>query len=171
MSALKYQVEHNQTSLGASLRCSQCSALETKYRCPRCFLRTCSLECCKKHKVENDCSGKRDRTSFTAIKDFTDATLSSDYVFLEEALRLKNNVKRQRPPAPKDELPHYLSSLVREAAKRSVELLIQAPGMARRRCNTTKIDWKKKLFLWRIEWIFRGLEISCVDTRFVLNGN
>jgi len=44
----------------------------------------------------------------------------SDYVFLEEALRLKNNVKRQRPPAPKYELPHYLSSLVREVNKRNL---------------------------------------------------
>ncbi|KAF1751040.1 hypothetical protein GCK72_017592 [Caenorhabditis remanei] len=39
--------------------CKVCLKVEFKYRCPRCDLRTCSLDCSKRHKAENDCDGVR----------------------------------------------------------------------------------------------------------------
>ncbi|CAO4379787.1 unnamed protein product [Caenorhabditis nigoni] len=39
--------------------CKVCLKNEHKYRCPRCELRTCSLDCSKKHKADNDCDGVR----------------------------------------------------------------------------------------------------------------
>ena len=32
----------------------------SKYTCPSCQIRTCSIECVQKHKFEKDCSGKRE---------------------------------------------------------------------------------------------------------------
>lgn len=70
---------------------------ESKYRCPRCHCRTCSLECCLQHKSESDCDGKRDRVAYVPLHEFTDSTLTSDYYFLEDAIakreRGKNLVK------------------------------------------------------------------------------
>ena len=43
------------------------------------------------------CTGKRDRTAFKDIRDFTDADVVSDYRFLEEALLEKDRAKRWRP--------------------------------------------------------------------------
>ncbi|CAI2354459.1 unnamed protein product [Caenorhabditis sp. 36 PRJEB53466] len=42
-----------------SKMCRVCVKNEHKYRCPRCDIRTCSLDCSKKHKVDNDCDGVR----------------------------------------------------------------------------------------------------------------
>lgn len=64
---------------------------ESKYRCPRCHCRTCSLECCLQHKSESDCNGKRDRVAYVPLHEFTDSTLASDYYFLEDAI-----AKRER---------------------------------------------------------------------------
>lgn len=64
---------------------------ESKYRCPRCHCRTCSLECCLKHKSESDCNGKRDRVAYVPLHEFNDSTLTSDFYFLEDAI-----AKRER---------------------------------------------------------------------------
>uniref|UniRef100_A0A8R1DLR6 Box C/D snoRNA protein 1 n=1 Tax=Caenorhabditis japonica TaxID=281687 RepID=A0A8R1DLR6_CAEJA len=39
--------------------CKVCVKNEHKYRCPRCDIRTCSLDCSKKHKTDNECDGVR----------------------------------------------------------------------------------------------------------------
>ncbi|CAI5724394.1 unnamed protein product [Hyaloperonospora brassicae] len=76
--------------------CCQCSKTDVKYRCPRCERITCSLSCCVGHKKQFDCSGKRDRTKFVQLQQFTDADLSSDFFFLEEVSRSTNSAARAR---------------------------------------------------------------------------
>ncbi|CAJ0589759.1 unnamed protein product [Cylicocyclus nassatus] len=39
--------------------CAMCQKVPHKYRCPKCDLRTCSVDCSKKHKEERDCDGVR----------------------------------------------------------------------------------------------------------------
>lgn len=34
------------------LLCEVCNKEESKYKCPRCFYRTCSVKCSKKHKED-----------------------------------------------------------------------------------------------------------------------
>lgn len=106
-------------------------------------------------------------------------------------MRLKDNAKRSRPPTPREELPHHLSTMVHQVAapptchphavslwllpsltrgpvqarRRSVELLLQSPGMARRRGNTSRYDWKKRQMLWKVEWTFRKAGVTAVDDR------
>ncbi|OWZ23240.1 hypothetical protein PHMEG_0001903 [Phytophthora megakarya] len=79
--------------------CSGCGKSDVKYRCPRCERITCSLQCCVAHKKQVrqfDCNGKRDRTKFVQLKQFTDADLSSDFFFLEEVSRSTNSANRSR---------------------------------------------------------------------------
>nr|2N94_A Chain A, Box C/D snoRNA protein 1 [Saccharomyces cerevisiae S288C] len=38
--------------------CGVCGIKEFKYKCPRCLVQTCSLECSKKHKTRDNCSGQ-----------------------------------------------------------------------------------------------------------------
>ncbi|KAI9917798.1 hypothetical protein PsorP6_012943 [Peronosclerospora sorghi] len=76
--------------------CCGCGKSNVKYRCPRCERITCSLHCCVEHKKQYNCDGKRDRTKFLELKDFTDADLSSDYFFLEEISRSTNSAARSR---------------------------------------------------------------------------
>ncbi|RUS17144.1 hypothetical protein BC937DRAFT_90371 [Endogone sp. FLAS-F59071] len=50
--------------------CHQCHANLPKYKCPRCSMRTCSLECSKQHKVTTACSGERSKTHFVPMSKY-----------------------------------------------------------------------------------------------------
>ena len=67
---------------GDSKLCEVCQVKEFKYKCPRCFKKTCSLACSKKHKVENDCSGKQydpqEYISSTTLKEHNQQVPASD---------------------------------------------------------------------------------------------
>lgn len=65
-----------------------CAVQESKYTCPQCEVKTCSLKCSKIHKAELECSGQRDCTKFVPINKFTNLDLLSDYKLLEEISRL-----------------------------------------------------------------------------------
>ncbi|KAL7434533.1 hypothetical protein ACHAXH_005783, partial [Discostella pseudostelligera] len=96
------------SNVGSLPRCAICHINIAIYRCPRCACVTCSLECCRAHKVkvisssnnntnsknELICNGKRDRTQFCSLKGFTDSQLSSDYHFLEDVLKVSDRSKR-----------------------------------------------------------------------------
>ena len=94
--------------------CGQAS----KYRCPGCSARSCSLACSRRHKADSGaaaplaaassevpgpaaharacpgCSGRRDRTAFMPLADFGDATLRSDFFLLEGAQRSREAARR-----------------------------------------------------------------------------
>ncbi len=78
----------------SAILCDVCHKKESIYRCPKCFVRTCCLACCKSHKEEAKCDGKRDRTAFVPLHQFKDSTLKSDYYFLEDVLNKSNRGKR-----------------------------------------------------------------------------
>jgi hypothetical protein len=74
--------------------CQVCGKEERKYKCPRCSLFSCSLACCKKHKVEQSCSGKREQSSYQSLKQLKDSDLRRDFHFLENVLSKKDSAKR-----------------------------------------------------------------------------
>jgi len=135
-------------------RCSLCQN-HAKYRCPRCALRTCSVDCVKAHKEVSGCTGIRDRTAYIALNKFTEMDLQSDYRLLEEAANVVDGsirdkiVKPHRAPI----LPHNLSHLQKLAWKRGRIGLQFLPEMfSKRKTNRTYI--KKGILHWTI-----GLEI------------
>lgn len=82
-------------SASYSLRlCEVCGDQDGQYKCPRCSVLSCSLVCCKKHKASTGCSGRRDKTAFVPMQQFNGANLRSDFHFLEDVLRCKNQAKR-----------------------------------------------------------------------------
>lgn len=88
-------IETTKTEVEPIKVCAVCNKNYSLYKCPRCFILTCSLECCLKHKQAGEgCNGKRDRTSFCRIRDFTDSKLRSDYHFLEDVLNITDSTKR-----------------------------------------------------------------------------
>ncbi|TMW69417.1 hypothetical protein Poli38472_001573 [Pythium oligandrum] len=80
----------------APVKCCKCDKSDVKYRCPGCERITCSLACCLAHKKEFECDGKRDRTKYIPLKQFSDSDLSSDFFFLEEVSRSTNSATRSR---------------------------------------------------------------------------
>ena len=148
--------------------CQVCDAgVPAKYRCPACSTATCSLACSKRHKSAGEgCTGKRDRTAFKDIRDFTDADVVSDYRFLEEALLEKDRAKRWRPEfaagsdaAARGSRPggaKTIALLTQQARARGVELFCMPDGMARRVANTTFYDRRRDRMQWRVEWLFHA---------------
>ncbi|VDM04126.1 unnamed protein product [Schistocephalus solidus] len=75
--------------------CKVCSSVEAKYTCPRCALKTCSLQCCLRHKKETGCSGKRNLAAFVSRKDYDYFNFLSDYRLLEAVDRDNETRERQ----------------------------------------------------------------------------
>jgi hypothetical protein len=57
--------------------CGFCSEQQAKYRCPRCGIQTCSLECSKGHKLKTGCKGQRDKTAMVRMAEFDENNLIS----------------------------------------------------------------------------------------------
>ena len=74
--------------------CTICKKNQSIYKCPRCSTKTCSLQCCKTHKIQTNCNGKRDRTSYCSLNKFTNERLASDYHFLEDIMLVNDRGKR-----------------------------------------------------------------------------
>lgn len=70
-------VPEDSVSVPESKLCQECKKSEWKYKCPRCDLRSCGLDCVKAHKARTGCSGKRDRTAFVPLAEFCDNVLVS----------------------------------------------------------------------------------------------
>ncbi|ODV80185.1 uncharacterized protein CANTADRAFT_25871 [Suhomyces tanzawaensis NRRL Y-17324] len=64
--------------------CSICFINDSKYTCPACGTKTCSIECVRRHKKQTECSGLVDQTKFVTRNDFTkdSSHLNRDYNFL-----------------------------------------------------------------------------------------
>lgn len=77
-----------------AVSCQECCTQDALYQCPRCRRRTCSLVCCVAHKERFRCNGRRDRTAFINIPSMTDATLASDYHFLEDIVGCLDEASR-----------------------------------------------------------------------------
>ncbi|VDN33728.1 unnamed protein product [Dibothriocephalus latus] len=75
--------------------CKVCTSVEAKYTCPRCALKTCSLECCLRHKKEAGCSGKRNLAAFVSRKDYDYFNFLSDYRLLEAVDRDNETREKQ----------------------------------------------------------------------------
>lgn len=80
----RYELEiARKESMKSKKICFICSVNVSKYTCPKCSIKTCSLNCCLRHKKDYDCDGIRDRLSFVPLRNFSDSNLKSgNFLFL-----------------------------------------------------------------------------------------
>lgn len=137
--------------------CEVCGNENAQYTCPRCEIKTCSLNCVKIHKKELDCSGDRDKVGFVPMSKFNNLTLLSDYRLLEDVSRTVDNCKRN--PLKKytrfnKPLPPHLYKLRREALSRKTTLQFLPQHFTRHQNNTTYLHFETKIIHWKIQLIF-----------------
>jgi len=162
--------EKFQTKLHAKT-CIQCNQAESKYTCPACSVRTCSLGCSNQHKLDRKCTGKRNRVEYVQLNQYSWGRLMQDYSYLEEIhrhLSRPDHPQSADPSAPKlpplrDLHPTRNASskrqfLVRKAALEGVRLTLMPDGMSRRKINTTHFNQKKQCLQWSVELIFPARE-------------
>ncbi|PRQ20640.1 putative Zinc finger, HIT-type [Rosa chinensis] len=149
-----------------AMLCEECKAKESKYKCPGCSIRSCSLPCVKGHKIRTSCTGKRSQTHFVPISQMDDNLLLSDYNLLEEVKRVADSAQRLRNKLCRYNsfrLPFYLKSLRGAAFSRRTKLLFLPTGMSKRDKNQTRYDTRKKCITWTIEWRFHSTDVVLID--------
>ncbi|GAB2289083.1 hypothetical protein Dimus_023384 [Dionaea muscipula] len=146
--------------------CEECKANPSKYKCPGCALRTCSLPCVKSHKLRTNCSGKPDLSHTIPLSQFDDNRLLSDFNMLEDVKRVAESARRMRMKLcgfAQYRLPSQLKSLQSAAASRRTRLLFLPSGMSRRERNQTRYNRRKKFISWTIEWRFHSTDAVLLD--------
>ena len=144
------------------LTCSLCPGT-SKYKCPKCGSRSCSLSCVKAHKEETGCDGKRDKTKFLPLTAMKDMDVVSDFRLLEEVTRgldkcrrdtLKRSTRQGTQVTKAPRLHKHLARLQQQARGRGVRLRLLPPHFARRKANTSVYDFKERQVKWRVELVF-----------------
>ncbi|KAI8047319.1 hypothetical protein BDF21DRAFT_303251, partial [Thamnidium elegans] len=67
--------------------CHLCKKNDWKYTCPRCLVHSCCMTCVKQHKLDTECSGIRDKTSYVPLREYNESNMMSDYTYLEDMSR------------------------------------------------------------------------------------
>ncbi|KAJ7949104.1 Box C/D snoRNA protein 1 [Quillaja saponaria] len=148
--------------------CEECKSNPSKYKCPGCSIRSCSLPCVKAHKKRTGCTGKRNHTEFVPISQFNDNLLLSDFNLLEDVKRVAESAQRMRTKLcgyAHFKLPFHLKSLQSAARSRQTRLLFLPSGMSRREKNQTRYEKRNKFISWTIEWLFHSTDIVLQDHR------
>jgi hypothetical protein len=74
--------------------CQECGIRNAIYKCPSCFIRTCCVDCVKKHKVRTHCTGVAKPYNYLPLNAMNDNTLFSDISFLEQkGMILENHLR------------------------------------------------------------------------------
>lgn len=163
--------------------CSYCDR-ESKYSCPGCGVRTCSLTCFNKHKEATGCSGKSNvslnKTEYLAKDQIDETEMQRDYNFLvnmdrklhvsrdeSDQTRIISTVKRQRRN-PRSQGPQGFefdddSNVI---TRRGVRIRHLPLGMSRRLQNRSRFDKQKDAFYWTLEWVLVDDSFGEID-RFV----
>ncbi|KAL3231080.1 Box C/D snoRNA protein 1 [Nakaseomyces bracarensis] len=162
--------------------CEVCQQVESRYKCPRCGKRSCSLDCSKRHKVESGCSGQVHDPGYIpseVIKGADDEKKESnvlvqrDYNYLVQMRRAvevkltdgkrKNGRILREAYDPKRQRLNVADSAdtVPEPTRlirRGVSCLMLPRGMQRSSQNKSKWDNSLNQFTWTVEWIVCGAD-------------
>ena len=158
-----------------TVKCEVCHESLCKYRCPACNKRTCSLECSKKHKVEDNCTGKAYDPSVYLSNDTlkqqddekreNNITVQRDYNFLrglkrEVELKKRDGFTRNKRAliVPNTKVGQSVKrprngEECQRLIRRGVNCLLLPKGMSRSAMNRSKWDNSLDLFVWSVEWL------------------
>lgn len=74
----------SEPSTSSARICEVCGKRVSKYTCPRCETKICSLDCTKTHKIQASCSGVREKTEYVPLNHYNDVAMWRDLAFLRE---------------------------------------------------------------------------------------
>ncbi|KAI8985453.1 hypothetical protein BDB01DRAFT_88013 [Pilobolus umbonatus] len=143
-----------QTSDPISPLCQTCQVNNWKYKCPRCHITSCSVECVKKHKIERECSGERDRVVYVPMSKYNESTMMNDYTYLEEVARQSDSLSRSRREMAMTKqgksIPR-LKFLQKQAKLNHIDLIHLPAAMSRHKLNQSNYSNLKRQIFWSIE--------------------
>lgn len=146
--------------------CEMCHKNPPKYKCPKCFLKTCSLPCVKGHKELNNCDGVRCKTAYVPLSAYNENIMLSDYRLLEEIARCADNNERNIIESPPNSTKGMQLQL-RKARSMNINLKLPPFIFAQHKQNSTFYHCKLRAFLWHILWHFPRLNLSLHKKRIL----
>ncbi|ORY15548.1 hypothetical protein BCR34DRAFT_622784 [Clohesyomyces aquaticus] len=132
---------------------------KSKYRCPGCAARTCSLPCYKRHQQWAQCTGKRDPTKYVKKSQLaTPAGIDHDYNFITSIERGVDRTERAVQERGlgaanavgtgprRGEITGYRYDVA------GVQVIKAPKGLSRQRENNTHSSSKRHI-VWTVEWL------------------
>ncbi len=58
----------------------------SKYTCPGCNMKSCSIACINKHKIDHECSGKADLVAYVDKRNINEEIVRKDFGFVKSML-------------------------------------------------------------------------------------
>jgi hypothetical protein len=156
-------------------KCEVCDTHTSRYTCPGCRIVYCSVTCCTKHKTDTQCTGKRDKTKFVELENFSEMNMQNDYHFLEEVKLKKYSANRTRYTSHIDAHefqyhPPHVKFLQQRAGQRGIVLSVMPEGMEKRKSNTTRYMNRENKINWLVKLIFDQVQMDDGKTFFVTQG-
>ncbi|KAI9193714.1 uncharacterized protein BJ171DRAFT_524307 [Polychytrium aggregatum] len=146
--------------------CEVCHATASKYKCPGCLCKTCSLPCSREHKTLTGCDGKRNRTVYVPMSEYNEDNMMSDYCLLEEIARVTDNAVRDQAGAVlRPRLPFRYQLMLKGAKSRRMFIRFLSAGMRRHESNLSKFNTRFNSFSWTIEWLFVDCDHRIIQHR------
>lgn len=119
---------------------------EAKYTCPKCSVKTCSLPCVQRHKVEQQCSGiKPCAFEYISRKEWMAQSASSDATFLQNI-----HDKLQQPPKSKTRRSKKQLSLIQRVCA-AYQIEWRAAPSVMERASKSKTHVSNDELYWTIE--------------------
>jgi len=134
-------------------KCEVCLEEVSKYTCPCCSMRTCSLDCVLDHKQKTGCSGQRDKASFVPRTELNNIHLLNDYRLLEEAARIADNARRDKK-SNKPWVEHWVGQFRRHVHKAGITWHCMEWGMKRHKENRSRFNRSKQMIQWTVKLVF-----------------
>jgi len=145
---------------GVEKLCESCNKTVSRYKCPRCCARSCSVICVKQHKKTHNCNGQREKTSFVNLSEFNEGNVVSDLSFLEDTGRaIRASASTSGTPVTNLRCSfHVLDKLRRAARRRRIRLILSPFLSTRRKRNSTFCSsHRSNNMVWHIQWVFHTI--------------
>jgi len=126
----------------------------SKYKCPACQTRTCSLNCVNSHKVLFGCTGTPDKTKFVGIKEYGINELHKDMNYLQEITRNSDLAHKQITKITRHDNRKRFMYLINECRQREVPFKILPKIMSKHNSNTSMFQKSEGVIYWHLEWVF-----------------
>ncbi|KAF3207041.1 hypothetical protein TWF192_000632 [Orbilia oligospora] len=134
--------------------CSVCVEAESKYTCPVCTARTCSLACSKRHKLRTSCEGQQRPSTFKSKSDLHHPSqVAADFDFLNSIQRALDRATDEPhgPLRPKPPLDHRIKDICNNRGL----VVLPAPCQSSR-AGQNHSSYNSDRIIWTVEWVFNG---------------
>ena len=156
---IKLNEEENLNFKFETSPCDLCNTNDSKYKCPKCLKKTCSLLCVNLHKEKFKCNGKKPKFSAKSVKQFGETELYQDLRYMTEMINETNSSTKKL---------FYLSEVDQKKIKekkqknfkklckkfRNVNLELCPTTLTRFSENKSYCDSKQKKFYWTVRFNF-----------------